>query len=167
MPLARSHTMAPGRITTASIGAGLAAGFVATVVISIMDVLRLQMGIMPEMNMIQMLTEILGVPGQMMVGWIAHFLVGTVFYGTAYALLAPYLPGQSHWTKGFIFGIGAAFLASVTFMPVGGAGWFGLKLGPMAPVADFMMHILFGLVLGGTYGWFMGRTAGSEHSGVH
>ncbi len=103
------------------------------------------------------MTEILGFPGQMAVGWLAHFLVGTVFYGLAYVVLAPYLPGRSHWAKGLVFGIGAALLASVTFMPAGGAGFFALGMGPMATIADFMLHIIFGLVLAGTYGWLMKR----------
>lgn len=131
---------------------GMIAGFIATIVISILDMMRINMGIMPEMNMIKMLAEMLGVPGQMAIGWFVHFLVGTVFYGLIYAWLAPSLPTDNHWVKGLVFGVGAAVLANVTFMPAGGAGLFGLKMGLMAPLGDFMTHIIFGLVLGGVYG---------------
>jgi hypothetical protein len=37
-------------------------------------------------------------------------------------------------------------------MPMAGAGTFGLGLGIMTPVATLVLHVVFGLVLGGIYG---------------
>jgi hypothetical protein len=33
-----------------------------------------------------------------------------------------------------------------------GAGLFGLDIGMMAPVVTLVLHVVFGVVLGGTYG---------------
>jgi hypothetical protein len=37
-------------------------------------------------------------------------------------------------------------------MPMAGAGLFGVGLGMMTPVATLVLHVVFGLVLGGVYG---------------
>jgi hypothetical protein len=40
----------------------------------------------------------------------------------------------------------------VAMMPMAGAGLFGVELGLMAPVANLMLHWIYGAVLGGAYG---------------
>ena len=40
----------------------------------------------------------------------------------------------------------------IVMMPMAGAGLFGLGLSMMTPVATLVLHIVFGLVLGGVYG---------------
>jgi hypothetical protein len=44
----------------------------------------------------------------------------------------------------------------IVMMPMAGAGLFGTGLGMMTPVATLMLHIVFGVVLGGVYG-LLGR----------
>ena len=50
-----------------------------------------------------------------------------------------------------MFGIGAWLLMMIAVMPMAGAGPFGLKFGPMAPVMTLVLHAIFGAVLGGVY----------------
>ncbi len=45
-------------------------------------------------------------------------------------------------------------------MPMAGAGLFGLKLGPMAPVMTLVLHLVWGAVLGAAYAR-LGRGAGT------
>ena len=45
-------------------------------------------------------------------------------------------------------------------IPMAGAGLFGMKLGVMAPMMTFVLHLVFGAALG----WFYGRSVGSENS---
>jgi hypothetical protein len=45
----------------------------------------------------------------------------------------------------------------VVFMPMAGAGLFGVQLGLMAPVATLMLHWFYGAVLGGAYGTWTGQ----------
>ena len=56
----------------------MAAGFVATVVLSALMLIKSAMGLMPELNVIKMLSSMLdgGAPA---VGWVAHFFIGTMW----------------------------------------------------------------------------------------
>jgi len=49
----------------------------------------------------------------------------------------------------------------VIAMPMSGAGLFGMNLGMMAPVMTLMLHLIWGAVLGGSYG-ALERTATSH-----
>jgi hypothetical protein len=130
---------------------GMVAGFVATVVLSGLMVMKTMMGVMPELDVISMLTTMMGASSPI-AGWLAHFAIGTFVWGGLFALLEPSLPGQSHWVRGVVFGIGAWILMMIAVMPMAGAGMFGMNLGMMAPVMTFGLHVIFGAVLGGTYG---------------
>ena len=79
---------------------GMVAGFVATVVLSALMLMKAMMGV-PELNPIKMIANMLGVPPA--VGWSMHFMIGTVLWGTLFAWLDPTLPGESHWLKGIVF----------------------------------------------------------------
>lgn len=128
---------------------GLIAGFAATVVLSLLMVMKSAMGLMPELDVISMLSAMMG--SGVAMGWIAHFMIGAVIWGGLFALLAPSLPGDSLWLKGIIFGVGAWLLMMVAVMPMAGAGLFGMKFGMVAPVMTLMLHVIFGAVLGGVY----------------
>lgn len=130
---------------------GMAAGFVATIILSALMLLKAQIGMMPELNIIKMLSNMLGATSPA-VGWIPHFLIGTVLWGTLFAWLDPSIPGESHWLKGIWFGIGAWLLMMIIIMPMAGAGFFGANLGIMAPVMTLILHMVYGVVLGGVYG---------------
>jgi hypothetical protein len=54
--------------------------------------------------------------------------------------------------KGSFLAIGAWILMMVLLMPMAGAGFFGINFGAMAPFMTFVLHIIFGAVLGGVYG---------------
>ncbi len=137
-------------------GKGIVAGFAATVVLSVIMLMKEAMGLMPELNMIKMLSGMLNGPPA--VGWVVHFAIGTLIWGIAFAWLDPYLPG-SQWFRGVIFACGAWLIMMVVLMPMAGAGLFGLNLGVMAPVATFVLHCVYGAVLGSVYGALLGRDA--------
>jgi hypothetical protein len=132
------------------IGTGIAAGFVATFVLSVMMLMKRSMGLMPELDPIAMITAMAGASSQA-VGWIGHFIIGSLFWGVGFAVVSPYLPG-SFRLRGTIFAVGAWLMMMIVVMPMAGAGTFGLGLGIMTPVATLVLHVVFGLVLGGIYG---------------
>lgn len=146
-----------------NVGKGMIAGFAATVVLSVIMVMKSAMGLMPELNVIAMLTQMVNASSPI-VGWIIHFVIGTVVWGALFAWLDPSVPGQSHWLKGVVFGIAAWVLMMVIVMPMAGAGFFGMNLGMMAPVMTLVLHIIFGAVLGGVYG--LERPADASISGL-
>jgi hypothetical protein len=128
---------------------GMVAGFVATIVLSALMLMKAMMGVMPELNPIKMIADTLGAPPA--VGWVMHFMIGTVLWGTLFAWLDPTLPGESHWLKGIVFAVGAWLIMMIVMMPMAGAGFFGTHLGMTAPVMTLILHIVFGFVLGAVY----------------
>lgn len=132
------------------------AGFAATVVLSVLMLMKSMMGLMPGLNVIQMLTGMahgmMGLPVNPAVGWVLHFLIGTVLWGVGFALLYKALPGKGPVVKGIVFGVLAWLLMMLIPMPMAGAGLFGMKMGMMAPVMTLVLHLIWGAVLGATFG---------------
>ncbi len=58
------------------ITAGLAAGLLATVVLSAIMLAKGMMGVMPELDIIAMLSAMMGASASMV--WLGHFVIGTV-----------------------------------------------------------------------------------------
>ncbi|MET4104652.1 putative membrane protein YagU involved in acid resistance, partial [Roseovarius sp. MBR-78] len=121
---------------------GLLAGFIATVVLSLLMMGKAMMGVMPELDVIAMLSGMMGMPAAM--GWIAHFMIGTIAWGGGFALLYSALPGGSAIVKGIVFGIAAWLMMMIVVMPMAGAGMFGMNFGMMAPMMTLVLHIIFG-----------------------
>ena len=84
-------------------------------------------------------------------GWIAHFAIGTIAWGGLFALIQDRLPGNTLWLRGVVFGIGAWLMMMIAVMPMAGAGLFGMALGIMAPMMTLILHVIFGAVLGGAF----------------
>jgi len=141
------------------------AGFVATVVLSMLMVMKMVLGVMPELNAIRMMTAmahgIMGTPAVPVVGWVMHFIIGTVIWGVLFALIGKSLPGGGYVGKGMSFSVLAWVLMMVMVMPMAGTGFFGLSLGMMAPVMTLILHLIYGAVLGGLYGKLLGSTSNS------
>lgn len=134
---------------------GLLAGFVATVALSLLMVMKNALGLMPELNIIAMLTNMasnwVGLPATPVVGWLIHFMVGTILYGLVFAFFHTKLPGHSESVQGMVLGIIGWMIMMIVLMPMMGQGLFGINLGVMAPVMTFLLHIIFGAVLGWSY----------------
>jgi hypothetical protein len=80
-------------------------------------------------------------------GWIGHFVLGTIAWGTIYAAIQASLPGTPV-VRGLIFGALAWLEMMIVFMPLAGHGLFALSLGPQATVATLVLHLVYGAVLG-------------------
>lgn len=134
----------------------MVAGFIATVVLSILMIAKSMMGIMPALDPVHMLSsmahERMSMPDAPMVGWVIHFMIGTVVWGILFALLYKSLPGKSPVVKGLVFSVFAWLLMMLIPMPMSGAGLFGMNLGIMAPVMTLMLHLIWGAVFGASYG---------------
>lgn len=128
------------------ITAALVAGFAATVVLSIMMIAKTMMGVMPELDVIAMLGTMMSVSTA--TGWLGHFVIGTVIWGGAFALLYDIIPGGTAVVKGIVFGIAAWLGLMILVMPMAGAGLFGMSFGLMAPIMTLVLHIIYGVVLG-------------------
>ncbi|MEP6657585.1 MAG: DUF6789 family protein, partial [Betaproteobacteria bacterium] len=118
------------------------AGFVATVVLSAIMFIKGRMGIMPELDPIQMIGNMVG-GGSRTVGWIMHFMIGAVALGLLFAAIFG-AAANGFWWRGIIFSISAWLVMMIVLMPMAGAGLFGMHLGLMAPIMTLMMHVIFG-----------------------
>lgn len=134
------------------ISRGIFAGLIATAVLSAVMVMKTMMGVMPQFNVISDWVGVLAVVGLSIapaVAWILHFALGAV-WGGLFSLLNHKLPG-GYVVSGIIFGVLAWLGMMVGFMPIAGNGLFALGISPMVTMATFVLHILFGAVLGFSY----------------
>ena len=145
------------------IGKGMTAGLAATVVLSLLMLMKTAMGLMPELDIIGMISRMMGSAGTPAVGWAVHFVIGIVMYGGLLALVDSRLPGGTHTVRGIVLGMAGWLLMMLAVMPMAGAGLFALNLGIMAPIVTLMLHVIFGAVLGWTYGRLLQR-AGHAHA---
>jgi len=131
---------------------GIIAGFIGTLALTGLMILKKNMGVMPDLDPVHMLStmaaEKMGMEINLMIGWVMHFVIGSVAWGGAFAVLNNVLPGSSQVVKGIVLGIGAWLLMMIGPMPMTGAGLFGLSMGIMAPVITLVFHIVFGAVMG-------------------
>ncbi len=130
---------------------GILAGLAATIVLSLLMVMKGVMGLMPDVDIITMLAGKMG--DSVMMGWVAHFMIGVLGYGVAYALVFSKLPFGGHTVRGIATGVAGWLFMMVALMPMMGAGLFGMDLpsGMMVPIATMMLHVIFGAVLGFAY----------------
>ena len=129
---------------------GLLAGLIATLVLSALMVMKAAMGLMPALDLPQMIAGMLG-STSLVLGWVMHFAIGIVIYGVAIAELGRHLPGGDV-VHGLIIATAGWLIMMVALMPMVGAGLFGMSLGPMAPLMTLVLHLIFGAVLGLAYG---------------
>ena len=130
---------------------GMIAGLVATLVLSGLLLLKSTMDLVPELNMIRLLTNLGSI--SVVQAWMDHFIVGVVVWGLlfgAYDSLAS--RPAAHWLKGIIFGVFAWLVMMLAFMPLAKVGLFGYRIGPVAPAVTLLYHLVYGAVLGTTYG---------------
>lgn len=137
---------------------GAIAGGVASLVLAGIFLLKSSYDVMPEINIIRLLMNLGG--GNLGLGsaWADHFIVGTLIWGLVFGASESLTARPAPWLKGVIFGVVAWALMMVAFMPLAGSGIFGVKIGPLVPVGMLILHLIFGIVLGATYGlltaWF-------------
>jgi len=136
-------------------GRGIIAGFIATVVLTVLILVKEMIGLMPELNVISMLSTManakMGMPATPMVGYLLHFVIGAIVFGVLFHVLNGSLPGGNQLMKGIVFGVVAWLLMMLLVMPMAGAGMFGMSMGTMAPVMTLLLHVIFGAVLGFSY----------------
>jgi hypothetical protein len=129
---------------------GMAAGLIATLVLSGVMLLKASMGLWPELNLIRLLVNLGSI--QTVAAWMDHFIVGVVVWGLLFGALNSVWESTAYWLKGLVFSVFAWFLMMVLFMPLAKAGFFGSRIGGSAMAVTLGYHLIYGLVLGVAYG---------------
>lgn len=133
---------------------GMLAGAVGTAAMSAIMVMKAAMGVMPELDAIHMMATMaedmtglaVGAPG----GWAMHAMIGVGVWGGLFGLIHDHLPGPTT-ARSVGLALGAWSMMMIAVMPMAGAGVFGLALGPMAPIATLMLHVVYGVALGQSF----------------
>jgi uncharacterized membrane protein YagU involved in acid resistance len=138
---------------------GMLAGLVATLVLSAVMLLKSSMGLWPELNLIRLLTNLGSI--QTVAAWMDHFIVGVIVWGLMFGAFDALWESRAYWLKGLLFGVFAWLMMMILFMPLTKTGFFGVKIGPAAIYVTLGYHVIYGLVLGLTYGvltaWYPAR----------
>jgi hypothetical protein len=129
---------------------GMIAGFIATLVVTVLLLINNAIGLMPGIDLIRLLVRLgtLTTPA----AWMDHFIVGVVVWGLLFAAYDGLASRPAPWLKGIIFGVFAWVVMMVTFLPLAGAGFFGSRIGTSAVIGLLGLHLVYGLVLGVVYG---------------
>lgn len=131
------------------LGAGILSGLTATLAVSGLMLGQGAMAITPQLDVPTMLGGLMetGPSG----GWLAHLAIGSVAWGGLYGHLEERMSTGRPWLTGTFFALGVWLFVMLVVMPLAGHGLFGLHLGLDAVVITFVMHLVFGLVLGRSY----------------
>lgn len=124
----------------------ISAGLAVTAVMTVLMLMAPTMGL-PPMNIGAMLGSVMG--GSLTLGWMAHFVIGTVLAVIYARLFATRIPGPA-FLRGAIFALLPWLMAELVVMPMMGAGLFGGS--SFAAFGSLMGHLVYGAVLGGIYG---------------
>ncbi len=132
-----------------NIGKGIIAGLVASAAISGAVFLGSMAGIGPALDPVCAVSGITLSPNGL--SWIVHFAVGTFLWGLPIAVLSPILPSP-FWFKGVMFGALAWLLMLLVTWAADPAS------PPQATLEPILLHVLFGGILGWSYGTLLDRT---------
>jgi hypothetical protein len=135
---------------------GVIAGLFATVAVSLLEAVNVFAGPWVEPFPL-FVASLIGMTGNLAVGWIAHFVAGVLILGSLFGILGPRMPGQTAETRGILFAVGAWTVLMVMVFLIGdwrifrGTGGFGMVAWMLAS------HAVFGIVLGNVYGRLVAR----------
>jgi uncharacterized membrane protein YagU involved in acid resistance len=124
----------------------IVAGVAGTAVMTMVSVWGAPMMGMPKMNPAEMLAGQVG--GSPVLGWIAHFMVGSIL-ALIYAAVAGSLSGPA-WLRGALYGIAPWLLAQLAVMPMMGTPLFSGSM--VMAGASLFGHLVYGAVVGAVYG---------------
>ena len=136
-----------------SIQSALIAGFVATIAMTAFTYMAPLMGF--EMNIPKMLAGTMG--ASIIVGWMAHFMVGLILAINYGAIFLSITKRVSDFKTGALFGILPWLFAQLMMMPMmsvmnGGSFTSGLFSGSiMLAMASLVGHLIYGAILGAMY----------------
>lgn len=124
----------------------LKGGILSTAAMTMLMLIAPMMG-MPKMAIGNMLAGFMGIPIWM--GWIMHFVIGTVLAAAYVLTWKSRLPGSA-LGKGLLFSLIPFFMAQLIVMPMMGAGLFSANTpAPMMMVMGSLIgHLVYGAVLG-------------------
>jgi Family of unknown function (DUF6789) len=151
---------------------GIIAGLAATHVLTLLLIMKKMTGVMPELDpthiLATLVSEVTNMPKNLNFAWVLFTMTGTFFWGGIFAIVNKHLPTEKQILKGMIFSIapwtmmmgampfsGAGFFGThmslitpVMTLPMNGAGFSGTETSYIVPIMTFILHMIFGAILG-------------------
>ena len=135
---------------------GMVAGLAATGAVSLLELGNLAVG-SPVMAFPAFIAETIGMRGNLLVGWAAHLLIGTLVLGSGFGFLYAKLPTHTAATRGIVYAVGAFVVLLVGIFMVGDPRMFSGTDGFGTVAWMLITHAVFGIVLGSIYGTLVAR----------
>ena len=133
---------------------GIVAGAAATLSVSLLEAVNvLALKWFAPFPLI--IAHLIGMPGNLAVGWIAHAVAGIFVLGPLFGVLCPRLPTDTPETKGIVFAVGAFVAFMVVMLLFGDGGVFGRNFATIGWIV--VTHAVFGIVLGNVYARLVAR----------
>lgn len=133
---------------------GLVAGLAATVAVSVLEAVNI-LALKWFAPFPLILAKLVGLPGNLAVGWVLHAIAGIFILGPLFGILCPRLPTDTPETKGIVFAVGAFVVLMVGLVLFGGGDVFGRNFGTIGWLVA--THAVFGIVLGNVYARMVAR----------
>ncbi len=129
------------------LGKGVISGVVATALLCGILLLLSFVGAVPSPEPVRALRGISLFPAAL--GWVIQFALGAFGWGLLFALVSPALPGL-YWIRGLVFGVAICLVML-------GAAWLKPTAGLQVRVVPLVLQLLYGAMLGLTYGALLYR----------
>ena len=125
---------------------GFMSGAFATFVAGSMLLMNNALRQFPDVHIAKTLSALLGAPGQTMVGVVVIMITGVFVFGGLFAALAPRVPVRNYLAKGLVFGVASWLVMMVVYMPLAGAGLFGLERSAVVPFVTLVLNLVVWLL---------------------
>jgi hypothetical protein len=109
-------------------------------------------GFEPQLELPHLLLNLLDAPAEYTLGWVVHIAIGSVILGGIFAQVEHRLGVDTHMKSGILYGVIAWLVMMLVLMPAAGGGYFGFQISILAPLVTLGLQVLYGAVLGWTYG---------------
>ena len=146
---------------------GLVAGVFATIAASLLEIPNMFLNWFDPFQGV--IASIIGMPGNLAVGWAIHLMSGVFILGPLFGYLCPRLPTDTPETKGIVFAVGAWVVMMLGVFMLGDYRTFSSGAGFGTVAWLLITHAVFGIVLGNVYARLNAREKRAAHmvGGAH
>ena len=146
---------------------GLIAGVFATIAVSLLEIPNMFLNWFDPFQGV--IASIIGMPGNLAVGWAIHLISGVFILGPLFGYLCPRLPTDTPETKGIVFAVGAWVVMMLGVFMLGDYRTFSSGAGFGTVAWLLITHAVFGIVLGNVYARLNAREKRAAHmvGGAH
>jgi uncharacterized membrane protein len=123
---------------------GLAAGLAAVLMTTVLNLIGRAIGLLPEAMDLKHMAEFVADPRSALLWGIVIHLISGCIVGMVYTLLMKSYTPKS----GVLFMLALWLVMMLVASPLADRGFFALAEGPALPISTFILHVVFGALIG-------------------